>query len=598
MAEAVDLNLQVKTVPNSPGVYKYFNKEDTIIYVGKAKDLKKRVSSYFSKSQQDAKTRILVRKIVRLEYIVVQTELDALLLENNLIKKYQPKYNIQLKDDKTYPWICIKKEPFPRVFSTRRIIKDGSKYLGPYPNGRVMHTMLDLIRDMFPLRTCRLDLQKDKIENGQFKECLEYHIGNCKAPCIQKETQENYDAYIEHIERILNGDIKEVLSNMKKDMKAKADQFRFEEAQEIKEKINLLENYKSKSAVVSSTIKQVDVLTIREDDTSSFVNYLVVKDGAIIHGYTTEIKKKLNETTADILGFVLPEMRERFSSQSKEVLIQEQLDLPFEELKISVPQRGDKKVLVELSLRNANFYRLEKLKQEKIVSPERHTDRILNQIQKDFRVPTLPTHIECFDNSNLQGTNAVSACVVFKNAKPSKSDYRHFNIKTVEGPDDFASMTEAVYRRYKRLLDEGQSLPQLLVIDGGKGQLSASLEALDQLGLRSKIVCVGIAKKLEEIFFPGDQYPIYIDKRSESLKVIQHMRNEAHRFGITHHRNKRSKGALQSELLEIDGIGPKTQELMMKAFKSVKRIKEASKEDLEKVLGHAKAKLVYEALKS
>lgn len=596
MPSQVPLDLQIKTVPEKPGVYQYFDKEDTIIYVGKAKNLKKRVASYFVKNQPYAKTRILVRKIVRLEYIVVDTELDALLLENNLIKKYQPKYNIQLKDDKTYPWICIKKEPFPRVFSTRRVIRDGSKYLGPYPSGRVMHTMLNLIKDMFPLRTCRLDLQKEKIDNGQFKECLEYHIGNCKAPCIGKESQATYDDYIVQIEKILSGDTREVLKSLKSKMSAHAAEFEFEEAQKVKEQIESLESYRSKSAVVSSTIQRVDVITIVDDDKSAFVNYLVVKDGAIIHGYTAEVKKKLEEEKADIIGYVLPELRERFNSQSTEILLQEDLEWPFDDLKKTVPQRGDKKVLIDLSLRNGNFYRLEKLKQEKIVSPEKHTDRILSQIQKDFRVPELPIHIECFDNSNFQGTNAVSACVVFKNAKPSKADYRHFNIKTVEGPDDFASMTEAVYRRYKRLLEENQPLPQLLVIDGGKGQLSASLEAIDELGLRNQIVVVGIAKRLEEIYFPGDQYPIYIDKRSESLKVIQHMRNEAHRFGITHHRNKRSKGALKSELLEIPGIGPKTQEVLVKHFKSVKRIKEASKADLQSVIGQSKGADLHDQL--
>jgi excinuclease ABC subunit C len=597
MGDEVSLDLQVKTVPGKPGVYKYFSKDGVIIYVGKAKNLKKRVSSYFVKNQSDAKTRILVQKIARLEYIVVDTELDALLLENNLIKKYQPRYNIQLKDDKTYPWICIKKEPFPRVFPTRRIVKDGSKYIGPYPSGKTMHTMLNLVKDLFPLRTCRLDLKEDKINAGKFKECLEYHIGNCKAPCIGKEQSDAYDDYITQIEKILNGDIKDVVRSLKLRMTFLSDEFRFEEAQEIKEQLASMENYQSKSAVVSATIQKCDVVTILDDESSAFVNYLVVKDGAIIHGYTVEIKKKLAETKTEIVQFVLPELRERFNSSSTEVLVQEGVKILLPDLKIATPQRGDKKILIDLSMRNAGFFRLEKLKQEKIVSPEKHTDRLLNQIQKDFRIPESPVHIECFDNSNLQGTNAVSACVVFRNAKPAKSDYRHFNIKTVEGPDDFASMTEAVYRRYKRLTEEGQSLPQLLVVDGGKGQLSAAVKAIDDLGLRGKMVIVGIAKRLEEIFFPGDQYPIYIDKRSESLKVIQHMRNEAHRFGIMHHRDKRSKGALKSELLEIKGVGSKTQEVLIKYFKSVKRIKEATKVELIDLLGESKGSLVFSSLR-
>jgi excinuclease ABC subunit C len=589
-----DLKLQLKTLPQKPGVYQYYNKEDVIIYVGKAKNLKKRVNSYFSKTHDDAKTRILVRKIVRLDYIVVDTELDALLLENNLIKKYQPKYNIQLKDDKTYPWICIKNEAFPRVFSTRRVIRDGSKYLGPYPSGRVMHTMLTLIKELFPLRTCNLDLNPKKIKDGKYKVCLEYHIGNCKAPCVAKETKEDYDLYIQQIENILSGNLKTVISTLKEKMNTLSDSYAFEEAQIVKNQLDSLVNYQSKSAVVSPTIEQCDVISVVQDEHSAFVNYLVVKNGAIIHGLTMEVKKKLNETISDIIGFVLPEMRERYSSFSKEILLQEKLELEFPELKFTIPQRGDRKKLIDLSMRNANFYRLEKLKQEKIVSPEKHTDRILNQIQKDFRVPELPVHIECFDNSNIQGTNPVSACVVFRNAKPYKKDYRHFNVKTVVGPDDFATMEEAVYRRYRRLLEEGESLPQLIIIDGGKGQLSAALTALEKLDLRGKIVIVGIAKRLEEIFFPGDQYPIYIDKRSESLKVIQFLRNEAHRFGITHHRNRRSKSALQSEIIQIEGIGPKTQEQLFKHFKTMNGIKEASVAELTSEIGLSKATILFD----
>lgn len=590
---AEKLNLQIQTLPDKPGVYQYFDKNDKIIYVGKAKNLKNRVKSYFVKNHEYAKTRILVRQIVRLEYIVVDTELDALLLENNLIKKYQPKYNIELKDDKTYPWICIKKEHFPRVFSTRQIIKDGSIYLGPYPNVKAMHTLLKLIKEAFPLRTCNLDLHPKKIAEHKYKVCLEYHIGNCLGPCIGEETNETYDDYIKQIENILRGNISPVLKKLKEKMIQLASTYAFEEAQIVKNQLSLLENYQSKSAIVSQTITQCDVITVLQDERSAFVNYLVIKSGSIIHGYTVEVKKKLDEELADIVGYALPELRAKFNSLSKEILIQEEMPLHFDDLTFFVPQRGDKKHLIDLSMRNATYYRIEKHKQEKIISPEKHQDRILSQIQKDFRVPTLPVHIECFDNSNIQGTNPVSACVVFRNAKPAKKDYRHFNIKTVIGPDDFASMYEAVTRRYKRMLEENQSLPQLIVIDGGKGQLSASLKALEDLGLRGQIVIVGIAKRLEEIFFPGDQYPIYIDKRSESLKVIQFMRNEAHRFGITHHRNRRSKEALQSEILNIVGIGSKTQQALFQQFKSTHGIREASEKELADEIGCAKAKIVF-----
>jgi excinuclease ABC subunit C len=590
---AEKLNLQIQTLPDKPGVYQYFDKNDKIIYVGKAKNLKNRVKSYFVKNHEYAKTRILVRQIVRLEYIVVDTELDALLLENNLIKKYQPKYNIELKDDKTYPWICIKKEHFPRVFSTRQIIKDGSIYLGPYPNVKAMHTLLKLIKEAFPLRTCNLDLHPKKIAEHKYMVCLEYHIGNCLGPCIGEETNETYDDYIKQIENILRGNISPVLKKLKEKMIQLASTYAFEKAQIVKNQLSLLENYQSKSAIVSQTITQCDVITVLQDERSAFVNYLVIKSGSIIHGYTVEVKKKLDEELADIVGYALPELRAKFNSLSKEILIQEEMPLHFDDLTFFVPQRGDKKHLIDLSMRNATYYRIEKHKQEKIISPEKHQDRILSQIQKDFRVPTLPVHIECFDNSNIQGTNPVSACVVFRNAKPAKKDYRHFNIKTVIGPDDFASMYEAVTRRYKRMLEENESLPQLIVIDGGKGQLSASLKALEDLGLRGQIVIVGIAKRLEEIFFPGDQYPIYIDKRSESLKVIQFMRNEAHRFGITHHRNRRSKEALQSEILNIVGIGSKTQQALFQQFKSTHGIREASEKELADEIGCAKAKIVF-----
>ena len=587
-----DFQIKLKTLPEKPGVYKYLDAKGTIIYVGKAKNLKKRVNSYFSKTHDNYKTAVLVKRIVDLEYIVVDTELDALLLENSLIKKYQPRYNIQLKDDKTYPWICVKKEPFPRVFPTRKVIRDGSTYFGPYPSIKVMQALLDLIKESYRLRTCSLDLSANKIEERRYKVCLEYHIGNCKAPCVGYQSHHDYQQQLDEISLLLKGNIKAVLQEARKQMFEFAQAYAFESAQLMKERITLLEKFQAKSTVVSPSISDVDVCTIINEPDVAYVNYLVIHNGAIIHGYTAEVKKRLDETDDEVLGYVLPELRERFSSQSSEVLLEENVELILEGVRFSVPVRGEKKQLVELSARNAKFYRLEKQKQEKIKDPERHKHRILEQIKTDFRLSELPIHMECFDNSNIQGTNPVSACVVFKEGKPSKKDYRHFNVKTVEGPDDFATMQEAVFRRYRRLLDEGQPLPQLIIIDGGKGQLGAALKALEQLNLRGKVAICGIAKRLEEIFFPGDQYPIYIDKRSESLKVIQYMRNEAHRFGITHHRNKRSKSAITSELLEIPGIGPKTQQELMLAFKTVSAIKKASLEDLARVVGLAKAKLV------
>lgn len=592
-AKSESIQLKLKVLPEKPGVYQFYDLNDKILYVGKAKNLKKRVTSYFNKNQENGKTRVLVKKIVDIKYLVVDTELDALLLENNLIKKYQPKYNIQLKDDKTYPWICIKKEPFPRVFTTRRLIKDGSKYFGPYPSVKVVNTLLSLIRDLYPLRSCALDLSAKKIAENKHKVCLEYHLGNCKGGCEGYESEDTYDQYIKDIEHIVKGNLGAVIRSLKEIMNDHAANLQFEEAQSIKDKIQTIEKYKAKSTVVSPTIHEVDVITVLDDEKSAYVNYLVINNGSIIHGYTVEVNKKLEESVTDIIGFVLPEMRTRFDSNSREVLVSEDIDLQLEGVNFFSPQRGDKKALIELSERNTKFYRLEKRKQEKLKNPERHTERILEQIRVDFRLKDTPVHIECFDNSNLQGTNAVSACVVFKNGKPSKKDYRHFNIKTVEGPDDFASMEEAVYRRYKRMLDEGHSLPQLIVIDGGKGQLSSSLTALERLDLRGKIAIVGIAKRLEEIFFPGDSLPIYIDKRSESLKVVQHLRNEAHRFGITHHRNKRSKEFVQSELTEITGIGPKTQEELMLSFKTVSKIKAASLDSIASIIGLAKAKIVH-----
>lgn len=584
------IQLKLRVLPKKPGVYKFLDRGGRMLYVGKANDLRARVSSYFAKNPASGKTRVLVKQIADIEYIVVATEFDALLLENNLIKQWQPKYNIQLKDDKTYPWICIKKEPFPRVFTTRRMIKDGSKYFGPYPSVRVVNTLLSLIRDLYPLRTCALDLSAKKIAEEKHKVCLEYHIGNCKGGCAGLESAETYDQYIRDVEHIVKGNLREVIRSLKGIMHANATALKFEDAQLIKSKIETIEKYRAKSTVVSPSIHKVDVITIRQDQKSAFVNYLVICNGAIIHGYTAEVNKKMDENEKDIIGYVLPELRERFKSDSELVLLEKSIDLNLGGIRFFVPQRGDKKALIDLSVRNTKFYQLEKVKQEKIKHPQKHSERILAQIKIDFKLENTPSHIECFDNSNLQGSNPVAACVVFKNGKPSKKDYRHFTIKTVEGSDDFASMEEVVKRRYKRLLDEKAPLPQLIVVDGGKGQLSSAVNALKELKLVGKIAIIGIAKRLEEIFFPGDPIPLYLDKRSESLRVIQHLRNEAHRFGIEHHRNIRSKASLSSELTQIKGIGPKTQEQLMHKFKTVSKIRNASLEELSSVVGSAKAK--------
>lgn len=588
-----DLKIQISLLPDAPGVYQYFDKTGKIIYVGKAKSLKKRVSSYFNKNQENNKTRILVSHIHQLKFIVVESELDALLLENNLIKTYQPKYNIALKDDKTYPWIVIKKEPFPRIFQTRQKRNDGSKYFGPYPNVKVMQSLLGLIKEMYPLRTCPLDLQQYKIDEGKFKTCLEFHIGRCLGPCVGNQTMTAYDKMVEEIELLLKGKTYYLIQLLKSKMMEFSEKYAFEKAQEMKTLIEQIEKYRSKSSVVSSTISDIDVFTIEETDNRFFFNFLMIQEGAIIHAYTSEVVKKLDEDLETIISYVLPEIRLRFESTSKEVIVQQNLGIILPGIQFTVPQIGEKKKLIELSLRNVSYYRLDKLKKEQLNLTERDPNRVLKQVQADFKLNELPIHMECFDNSNFQGTNAVSACVVFKNGKPAKNDYRHFNVKTVEGPDDFATMREVVYRRYKRMVDENQPLPQLIIIDGGKGQLGAALEALDELSLRGKVVIVGIAKRLEEIFYPGDQYPIYIDKRSESLNLIQFMRNEAHRFGITHHRNKRSKNSIQSELLEIKGIGEKTMQELFKEFKTIKVMRETSLDVLEKKIGRSKATILF-----
>ena len=586
------LQLQLKTLPESFGVYQYLDKDQNIIYVGKAKNLKKRVNSYFTKSHTNGKTRVLVKKIHRIKHIVVNSETDALLLENNLIKKYQPKYNVQLKDDKSYPWICIKKERFPRVFMTRRLIKDGSEYFGPYTSVKTVKTLLDLFKELYHLRTCKYDLSADNIQNKKFKVCLEYHLKNCKGPCEGLQSQEEYDDDVKAIRNIIKGNFKESIESFEKMMYEFASNMQFEEAQRIKEKLNILANYQSKSTVVNPTINNVDVFSIVDDESFAYANFLKIANGAIIQSHTTEIKKKLDEDRKELLELFIVEIRQRFQSNSKEIYVPFKVDLG-NDIKVTVPKLGDKKRIVELSERNAKYYRQEQFKQIKIVDPDRHVKRIMAQMKKDLRLTEDPIHIECFDNSNIQGSNPVAACVVFKNGKPSKKEYRHYNIKTVEGPNDFASMEEVVFRRYKRLLSEGESLPQLIVIDGGKGQLSSAVKSLDLLGLRGKIAIIGIAKRLEEIYYPGDSIPLYLDKKSESLKIIQYLRNEAHRFGITFHRNKRSKSAIQSELEQIPDIGKQTITTLLRTFKSAKRVKEASLDQLEEAIGKSRANKVY-----
>ena len=590
----IPLNIQLSALPTGPGVYQFYDTNDTILYVGKAKNLKKRVSSYFNKNHEYGKTRVLVKKIKAIKHIVVPTESDALLLENNLIKELRPRYNVLLKDDKSYPWLCLKNERFPRFFPTRRVIKDGSEYYGPYTSMKTVRTLLDLIKSVYPLRTCNYDLSADKINTGKYKVCLEYHLGNCKGPCEGLQSMVDYDRQIEDIRQIVKGNFKSSIIYFKGQMKALASEMKFEEAQAIKDKIDILENYQVKSTIVNPKISNVDVFSIISDNAFAYVNFLQLAHGSIIRSHTMEIKKKLEEKDQDLLELAIVEIRERFKSESTELFVPFKVSLTSG-LKITVPKLGDKKRILDLSERNAKFYRQERFNQIKIIDPDRHTNRIMSQMKKDLHLSEEPRHIECFDNSNIQGSNPVAACVVFKDGKPSKKEYRHYNIKTVVGPDDFASMEEVVYRRYKRLLDEMEPLPQLIVIDGGKGQLSSALKSIDLLGLRGKIAIIGIAKRLEEIYFPEDPIPLYLDKKSESLKIIQNARNEAHRFGITFHRNKRSKGAINSELVGIEGVGEKTAQQLLKHYKSVKRIKEASIESLSQIVGSSKANKIYES---
>ena len=584
----------LKLIPEKAGVYRYYDKNETLLYVGKAKNLKKRVSSYFNKKQEHGKTKVLVSKIHDIKYVIVPTEIDALLLENNLIKKPQPKYNVALKDGKTYPWICIKNEPFPRIFQTRNVIKDGSAYFGPYTSVRLVKTLLDFFQQLYPLRNCSLSLTDKNINAKKFKVCLEYHIGNCLGPCEDKQTTEEYQLGIEHIQQIIKGDIKSVTQHLKTAMLHFSKKMEFEKAQAVKDKIDLLNNYQAKSTIVNPKINDVDVFTILSDEDTGFVNYLKINSGAIIQAHTLELNKKLDETEEELLQLAIIELRQRFKSTSKTIYCSHSLENVWEELSITIPKIGDKKKLINLSLRNAKYMQLDKQKRKINNIEKQDNKRILEQLQKDLHLKSHPRHIECFDNSNIQGANPVAACVVFKNARPSKKDYRHFNIKTIVGPDDFASMEEVVYRRYKRLLEEGQPLPELIVVDGGKGQLSSAVKSLDKLKLRGEIAIIGIAKRLEEIYFPGDSVPLYLDKRSESLKLIQQLRDEAHRFGITHHRKQRGKNILGTSLDKIDGIGPKTVELLISHFGSVKKVMEAKKVELEKLIGKAKSNKIYE----
>ena len=589
-----NLELQLKTLPSEPGVYRYYDKNGQLLYVGKAKNLKKRVLSYFNKNQNGYRTRIMVSKIVRLETTVVNSEYDALLLENNLIKEHQPFYNVMLKDDKTYPWICIKNENFPRIFMTRNVVKDGSEYYGPYAKVRPAKILLETIKNLYKIRSCNLDLSPKKIEDGKYKVCLEYHIKNCKGPCEGLESLESYDEKIDSIRGIIKGDFRKARKYLEDEMFRFAANLEFEAAQNVKERLEFLEDYQARNTVVNPNIDDVDVFGMTSDETAAYVNFFKIRNGNIVQSFTTEIKKMLEETDEEILEEALIEIRQKFSSESKEILLPFHLNIEIPNIKLIVPKVGDKKRIVELSEKNAKEYRLEKLKQVQIVDPERHTNRIMAEMQKLLRMPVEPRHIEGFDNSNIQGSNPVSACVVFKDGKPSKSDYRIFHVKTVEGPNDFATMEEVIYRRYKRMLDEGENLPQLILIDGGKGQLSSAVKSLKLLGLYGKITVVGIAKRLEEIFFPEDSIPLYLDKKSETLKILQRVRDEAHRFGVKHHRTRRTNNTIKSELEEIPGVGEKTIELLLKKLKSVKRVKEANLETLEEILGKQKGKIVWE----
>ncbi|MBA3663504.1 MAG: excinuclease ABC subunit C [Bacteroidetes bacterium] len=583
----------IRSLPETPGVYQYFDSEQVLLYVGKAKNLKKRVSSYFSKEHDNARLRLMVRKIADIKTVKVNTELDALILENNLIKSLKPRYNVNLRDDKTYPWIVLKRERFPRLMYTRNKVMDKSEYYGPYASVKLMHTLLDLIRQIYPLRTCSYDLNQVNIDKGKFRPCLEFHIGRCKAPCVNKQPVEEYDDNIKEIRLLLRGDLGFALRDLKDKMQQAAGRYDFEAAEKLKNRIDILSVYQGKSTVVHPSVTDTEVYNIISDEKNAYVHFFKINNGAIIHAQTIELRKKIEESDEELLLFAMLEFRQRFNSSSKDILVPfaPQIELPGSEY--IIPKIGDKKHLMDLCYRNAMAYKQEREKQVALTDPDRHTERIMNQMMKDLRLKEQPRRIEGFDNSNIQGAYAVSAMPVFIDGKPAKKEYRHYNVKTVEGPDDFATMEEVIYRRYLRVLEENLPLPQLIVIDGGKGQLSAALESLRKLNLVGKIAIIGIAKRLEEIYFPNDPIPLYLDKRSETLKVIQHIRDEAHRFGITHHRNKRSRATFKSELSEIKGISDKTADKLLLELKSVKNIKEAGLEELEKVVGKSKAAIVF-----
>ncbi len=591
-----EFNSYRATLPNQPGIYKYLSEQEEIIYIGKAKDLKKRVSSYFTNNMHSNRIKRMIHFINKIEFVIVDTEQDAFLLENSLIKKYQPRYNVMLKDDKTYPFICIKKEPFPRVFFTRKVIKDGSEYLGPFTSVFNAKIVLDLLKEIFPLRTCNLNLMQQNIEAGKFKVCLEYHLKNCLGPCQALQTAADYDEEIIQIRNILKSNFGSVKFYLKKKMSEYAADLQFEKAEEFREKIEILSGYESKSTIVNPKLTDIDVYGYTESETAAFMNYLKIVNGTVVKTRAMEVKRVLDETREELLLRAIIEHSMEETEPASEIIVPFEIDFPFEHITLTVPQLGDKKRLLDLAVKNALYMRQERVKQNMTSEEKKPAFRIMKTLKEDLKLKDLPVHVECFDNSNIQGTNPVSACVVFKNANPSKKDYRHFNIKTVEGPDDFASMREVITRRYKRMMEEEQELPQLIIVDGGKGQLSSAADALKQLGLYGRIPIVGIAKRLEEIYFPEDTLPIYINKKSESLKLIQRMRDEAHRFGITHHRQRRSNSSLNSELIQIKGIGKKTFELLMKKYKSVKKLKEVSLEELTEVIGSSKAKSIHEQL--
>lgn len=592
-----ELTEKISILPETPGVYMYFDEAGTVIYVGKAKNLKRRVSSYFNRTHDVLRTNLLVRNIADMKYIVVPTEQDALNLENSMIKEYQPRYNVLLKDDKSYPWIVVTNELYPRVFLTRQHIKDGSRYYGPYTNTGVARTVIDLIGKLYPVRTCRLPITPEYLARQKGRLCLQYHIKKCRGCCTGAIDSKEYNRYIDRVRQILRGETGELQDYLRSEMESLAAEMRFEEAQELKEKYRLLENYRSKSVIVSQTINDIDVFGFDDDGGKDvYVNYMHVRRGAVVRSVTLRYRRSLEESRAQLLGYAMEEIRQTLGVVYDEVVVGEVPEVEMPGITFTVPQRGDKAKLLEVSARNARQNRIDDLKHLEKHNPEQRVHRLMERMQADFRLAQPPRHIECFDNSNIQGTNPVASCVVFRDGKPSKREYRHFNIKTVEGPDDFASMREVLTRRYSRLMQEGQELPQLVVVDGGKGQLSAAVEALDELGLRGTIAIVGIAKRLEEIYFPGDSVPLYIDKNSETLKVVQHLRDEAHRFGITHHRNRRSKNAIGSELDGIKGIGPATVETLLTNFRSVARLRQAAPEEIEALVGPAKTRLIIEAL--